>query len=348
MQEWEISTGAASRRRKWLFWIILGALSTLFAEVTAGSTPLPFFSPLGLLLVFPLYFLHTLFFFCVVWSFGRPTLGVLYTAGMLFGMYEAYLTKVVWTSYSPDGPMLTVGGIALFETLLLVLFWHSVLAFMLPVFVAETCLTRSREIVGLLPGWVRRRGKILLVLLLIWGGCFTSINSPSVVRSMLSTFGSGAVVLVLMVVWKRTGGANYRMRDLLPGRKGRVAVAVCMGLMYVGYSRLLEWDKLPGWRPQVTVWVIYAGLVWLLVRNLRRSRDRCVGASEIQVDWKTPVLFLLIYVAAAIVGELLRIEIPLIIVSFASIVFPGGFLLYASIRDANPNGRYGKREGNRA
>lgn len=338
MPEQDASTGMPSRGRKWLFWIILGALSTFFAEVTAGSTPLPFFSPLGLLLVFPLYFLHTLFFFCVVWSFGRPTLGVLYAAGMLFGMYEAYLTKVVWTSYSPEGPMLTVAGIAFFETLLLVLFWHSVLAFMLPVFVAETCLTRSREIVGLLPGRVRRRGKIPLVLLLIWGGFFTSVNSPSVFRSVLSTFGSGAVVLALMALWTRMGGASYRMRDLLPGRKGRVAVATCMGLMYVGYSRLLEWDKLPGWGPQVTVWVIYAGLVWLLVRNLRRSRVRPVGASTIRVGWKTLVLFLLMYVAAAIVGELAPIEIPLIIVSFASIVFPGGFLLYASIRDVNPNG----------
>jgi hypothetical protein len=346
MQEQDISVGAASRRRKWFFWIIMGVLSTFFAEVTAGSTPLPFFSLPGLLLVFPLYFLHTLFFFCVVWSFGRPTLAALYTAGMLFGMYEAYLTKVVWTSYSPDGPMLTVAGIALFETLLLVMFWHSVLAFMLPVFIAETCLTRSREIVGLLPGWVRRRGRMLLVLLLLWGGLFTSVNSPSVVRSVLSTFGSGAVVLVLMVVWKRTGGARYGMRDLLPGSKGRVAVAVAMGLMYVGYTRILEWDKLPGWGPQVTVWVIYAGLIWLLVRNLRRSRDRQIRVSAIQVGWKTPVLFLLLYVAMAIVGELLRIEIPLIVVSFASIIFPGAFLLYVSIRDVNPGGQYAANEGN--
>jgi len=263
-------------------------------------------------------------------------------------MYEAYLTKVVWTSYSADGPMLTVAGIALFETLLLVLFWHSVLAFMLPVFVAETCLTRSREIVGLLPGWVRRRGKILLVLLLLWGGLFTSVNSPSVVRSVLSTFGSGAVVLVLMLVWKRTGGARYEMRDLLPGQRGRVTVAVFMGLMYVGYTRILEWDKLPGRGPQVTVWVIYAGLIGLLIRNLRRSRDRQVGASALRVGWKMPVLFLLMYVAAAIIGELLRLEIPLIIVSFVSIVFPGAFLLYVSIRDANPDGQYRRNEGNRA
>jgi hypothetical protein len=334
MQTEETPTGVASARRKWFFWIILGMLSTFFAEVTAGSTPLPFFSPVGLVLVFPLYFLHTLFFFSVVWSFGRPTLGALYAAGMLFGMYEAYLTKVVWTSYSADGPMVTVAGIALFETLLLVLFWHSVLAFMLPVFIGETYLTRSRETVGLLPGSVRKRGKMLLVLLLIWGGLFTSVNSPSVMRSVLSTCGSGAVVLALMFVWRRTGGNRYAMRDLLPNRRGLVAIAAAMVLMYVGYTRILEWDKLPGWGPQVTVWLIYAGLIWLLARNLRRSRDRQPAESRTEIGWKTPVLFLLIYVAAAIVGELVHIQIPLYIGSFALIVFPGLFLLYQSIRGA--------------
>lgn len=343
MQTETVPAGTASARRKWLFWIILGALSTFFAEVTAGSTPLPFFSRVGLLLVFPLYFLHTLFFFSVVWSFGRPTLGALYAAGMLFGMYEAYLTKVVWTSYSADGPMVTVAGIALFETLLLVLFWHSVLAFMVPVFVGETCLTRSREIVGLLPGPVRKRGKLLLGLLLIWSGLFTSVNSPSVARSVVSTGGSGAVVLALMFVWRRTGGTRYTMRDLLPGRKGRVAIAASMGLMYIGYARILEWDKLPEWGPQITVWLVYAGLIWLLVRNLRRSCDRQPGASLTEIGWRTPALSLLIYVAAAVVGELVHIQIALYIGAFALIVFPGLFLLYQSVRDAIRSGRVADR-----
>lgn len=334
MQTEKTPTGVASARRKWFFWIILGAMSTFFAEVTAGSTPLPFFNPLGLLLVFPLYFLHTLFFFTVVWSFGKPTLGSLYAAGMLFGMYEAYLTKVIWTSYSADGPMVTVAGIALFETLLLVLFWHSVLAFMLPVFIGETCLTKSREIAGLLPGPVRKRGKLLLVLLTVFGGLFTSVNSPSAARSLLSTCGSGAVVLLLMLVWRRTGGTRYAMRDLLPSQRGLVAVAVAMVLMYVGYTRILEWDKLPDWGPQVTVWLIYAGLIWLLVRNLRSSRDAHADECVIEIGWRTPVLYLLIYIVAAVVGELVHIEIPLVIVSFALVIFPGFYLLYQSVRGA--------------
>jgi len=322
------------RRYKLFFWIILGAFSTFFAEVVAGSTPFPFFAPWGILIVFPLYFLHTLFFFSIVWSYGKPTLGSLYAAGMLFGMYEAYLTKVVWISYSPDGPMLSVGGIALFETLMLVLFWHSVLAFMLPLFIGETYLTKSRELVGLLPQWVRRRGRLLFTLLLIWAGLFTSVNSPSPLNSILSTLSSGGVLLILMVIWKKTGGDNYSMRELLPSRKACKVIAIFLILMYAGYTRLLHWDKLPGFGPQFIVWAIYAALICLLINNIRKSRQEKIAAATVGFSWKTPVLFLLLFVLSAVIGEVLHIEIVLILFSFLLIIFPGLFLFYCSVKKA--------------
>jgi hypothetical protein len=320
------------RRHKVLFWIILGAFSTFFAEVIAGSTPFPFFAPWGVLIVFPLYFLHTLFFFSIVFSYGKPTLGSLYAAGMLFGMYEAYLTKVVWTSYSAEGPMLSVGGIAIFETLLLVLFWHSVLAFMLPLFIGETYLTKSKEIAGLLPEWVRKRGKLLLILLLIWGGLFTSVNSPSLLISILSTLSSGVVLLLLMVLWKKMGGDNYSMRELLPSRKACKVITVFLILMYVGYSRLLHWDKLPGFGPQLIVWTIYAALIWLLINNIRKSRQEKITATTVSFSGKTPLLFLLLFVLSAGIGEVLHIEIVLVLLTFLLIIFPGLFLLYLSAK----------------
>jgi len=322
------------RRHKVLFWIILGAFSTFFAEVIAGSTPFPFFAPWGILIVFPLYFLHTLFFFSIVFSYGKPTLGSLYAAGMLFGMYEAYLTKVVWTSYSAEGPILSVGGIAIFETLLLVLFWHSVLAFMLPLLIGETYLTKSKELVGLLPKWVRKRGRLLFILLLIWGGLFTSVNSPSLPISILSTLSSGVVLLLLVVLWKKTGGDNYSMRELLPSRKACKVIAIFLILMYVGYSRLLHWDKLPGFGPQLIVWTIYAALIWLLINNIRKSRREKITATTVSFSWRTPVLFVLLFGLSAVIGEVLHIEIVLILFSFLLIIFPGLFLLYCSVKKA--------------
>ncbi len=47
------------RRHRYLFWVLLAAYSTFFAEVVTGSTMFPFFHPWGVLVVWPLYGLHT-------------------------------------------------------------------------------------------------------------------------------------------------------------------------------------------------------------------------------------------------------------------------------------------------
>ena len=104
--------------------------------------------------------------------------------------------------------------------------------------------------------------------------------------------------------------------------------------MYVGYTRILEWDKLPDWGPQVTVWLIYAGLIWLLVRNARNSRGAHADRRVIEIGWRTPALYLLICIVAAIVGEPMHITAPLYIVSSELIVLPGLYLLYQSVRGA--------------
>jgi hypothetical protein len=140
------------RRARYLFWVILGALSTAIPEVTAGSDLYPFFKVIDYLLVIPLYTLHSLVLWYVVWRGGRPRLYNLFPAGALFGLYEAYMTKVIWDPTWAAAP-LRMFGVAVVETLVLVLFWHSFLAFIVPLFIAETALTSSREIAGGLPAW---------------------------------------------------------------------------------------------------------------------------------------------------------------------------------------------------
>ena len=59
-------TGKAPPRLKLLFWIIVGCLSTFFAEVLAGSDMFPFFNLWGIMVLIPLYLLHTLILAYVV------------------------------------------------------------------------------------------------------------------------------------------------------------------------------------------------------------------------------------------------------------------------------------------
>ena len=126
------------RTHKYLFWLNLGLLSTFFAEVISGSDLFPFFHPWGILLVVPLYLLHTLIMITLVYRLGRPTLPALYFAGTLFGLYEAYITKVLW---NPDwGEVFKLAEIAVFEVLVLVFFWHTWMSFIFPLLAAETWL----------------------------------------------------------------------------------------------------------------------------------------------------------------------------------------------------------------
>lgn len=60
----------------------------------------PYFEALGILAIMPLYTLHILVLSYVVFNIGRPRFYTLLSAGIIFGMYEAYITKVLW---SPPG-----------------------------------------------------------------------------------------------------------------------------------------------------------------------------------------------------------------------------------------------------
>jgi hypothetical protein len=83
-------------RVKFFYWFILGCLSTYFAEVWSGSQIYSFYNPQSYLLVIPLYTLHIVFLWTLIWRYGRPWLYALFPAGCLFGLYEAYITKVLW------------------------------------------------------------------------------------------------------------------------------------------------------------------------------------------------------------------------------------------------------------
>src|SRR4030043_1561757 len=111
--------------------LLLGALSMLFAERFSGASTLWFLDPWGLLLAFPLYLGHSIFLLNVAFLWKKTSPRQLYFFGMLFGLYEALITKVLWFGYpASTGPM--VGyffGVAGGEFLTLVLFWHPVMSF---------------------------------------------------------------------------------------------------------------------------------------------------------------------------------------------------------------------------
>ena len=291
-----------SSSRKFAFWMLVGMFSVVFVEVPSGSTMFPFFTLWGLLVVLPLYLLHSVFLMAVIFAFGRPNFWTLYSAGTLFGMYEAYITKVVWTSFRPEGPWITVGGIALFETMILVLFLHPLLAFVVPMLFTEILCTNSSEIAQGLParahGFVRRHPALVIGLLMGLLGLMQFVNSPSVLHSFLSSAGNSLMLGLALLWWRKRGGGNYSLRELLPGPRGLRIFGGLLVCFYLFWGWAIKPKAIPSvWPGQLTVWLIYAGLFYVFLRCLRQSRQgtgsalsTSAPAPPFQFSWRGFVL----------------------------------------------------------
>jgi len=260
----------APLRLKLAFWILLGMLSTAFAEVVSGSMRFPFFTPWGVIVTNPLYSLHILVLTTVIVRHRWLTWPGLLFAGALFGLYEAYVTKVLWNPPFAPG-LATVGEVAWLHVVLLVLWWHPIFAFILPLLVGELTLTRSRHVVrAVAPEWRARlnpRTRTWVLLFAAVCGVLISGNAPSPSQALLSPLANGALLLALIALWRRAGGAAYRLEELLPGRRALGAMAVALGLMYVVLGTFLLPERLPGLPGHVLILCLYALFVFLLAES---------------------------------------------------------------------------------
>ena len=119
--------------------LLIGCLSMLFAEVFSGASQTWFISGWGILLTLPLYLGHVLFFLWIALKSKKITLSQLYLFGVIFALYESWITKVLWAGYmdSVGQGLGTFFGIAIFEFFILVFLWHPIMSFILPIFVFE-------------------------------------------------------------------------------------------------------------------------------------------------------------------------------------------------------------------
>jgi hypothetical protein len=265
-----------TRCQKYLFWLVLAFLSTFFAEVLSGSFPYPFVNPLGYILVVPLYGLHILVLAFIVFKVGRPRFSTLFVAGCIFGMYEAYVTKVLWNPpWEIVGePTVRLGGVAVMELGVIAFFWHPFMAFIVPLAVA-TALTSSRGLLEAMParlqGWLRHKELNVMFALAVWGGLV--MGSQVLPTTAILANISNLVVLgiVLHYFMKETKG-RFTMEELLPDWKEVKNLFAALLAYYALSTALLRPEALPGLGPQVAIALIYVLLFLLLWSTIEVGR----------------------------------------------------------------------------
>lgn len=299
--------------QKLLAWAILGGFSVFFAEIVVGSSPFAFFDVWGILVVCPLYTLHLLVLARIAFWRGPPRFPTLFFAGVLIGLYEAYMTKMLWNPNWGPPPAVILGGVPVIETIILILWWHPFMAFLVPLLVGETVLCRSRHVARALPERLRRllfgrRSTAVLVVLAVLAGLLASgphNTRPTVVHILVSIIPSAVVLLGLVWLWRRTTrGVRMSLPDLLPTNREFVLLCVCLGLLYVVLGIGIRPDALPGLGPQASIWLVYVVMIaglWLALR-----RPRLPSVVELQdppdrLSWKLwPALAGVIAVTAVV------------------------------------------------
>ena len=313
------------KKHQYLFWLILAAFSTFFAEVFSGSDMFPFFNAWGILVVVPLYGLHIITLASLVYRADKPRFSSLIYAGMLFGLYEAYLTKVLWAP--PWGDPIIIAGFAPVETIVLVLWWHAWFSFIIPLLVAEKLLTGSTSLGHSLPGKI---GKFFnswggLAAVMAFGGLFQSINSPDVGASLLSGVSTTAVLVGLVLLWKRvTKDRTYSMAELLPNREQFKWLLIPVGIMYLAMGILIRPDWYPGLIGHLMIWILYGATIYLFSQSQKKP------APELEVreleNWEPKHWLLLagIFPVAATAGEIIlggAFEVLALAFWFGGIIF---------------------------
>ncbi|TWT82819.1 hypothetical protein CA13_42820 [Planctomycetes bacterium CA13] len=273
----ELSSNCANVSWIRIVWarLLVGWIVLICAEVFSGaSLKMGLWHPWTLIVTYWLYFAHFFLFTTLAVRTGRTSLASLYLWGVLFGLYESWITKVIWHGYGGDGK-LVLGSIGPygFSELSMVFLFHPVASFLLPL--AVTCLV-CPSLRGLFPDLVWFTGKTRGVRLFL---CYLLFSLPPIIAmnsgGPLNLVRNLVVVIVVLFVLNRLSrpalaGPNCD-RIVVFGRRGFVGLCIYLVLLYLVTYFGLRPEGMPSASVQLATGVFYALAIIGLWRHTARE-----------------------------------------------------------------------------
>jgi hypothetical protein len=225
---------------------LFGFLSMIFAEVFSGSSPLWFLSIWGWIVTLPLYWAHAVLLLNLAIRYQRSSLTPLYLWGVIFGLYESWITKVLWAGYIGETPQFgTFLGFAIGEFMVIGLFWHAVFSFIVPIFVFEIIVysinsDSSSILSSHIPALLhRRRNSIILYAVMFIGSLFITMGLTHDLLSVsIAILGNGLFILTLIHFTRKRQSVS--IKSLILGRKGMsIIIVYLLGLYAITFVFLL-------------------------------------------------------------------------------------------------------------
>lgn len=261
------------RQAVWYYNIALGLLSAFWAESTISSSVFLFREPFSLLVTVPLYALHAILLAYLISWRGNPRLYIIYTAGMVFGLYEAYITKMLF-HHAWDSPQLEWLGVSWFAFPLLVFWYHPIFAFIVPLFLMELVVAGRRPGYWFIPeslyARIAKNPRKWLIGLGCFMGCYHGLTSKPL-DHMLGSLYDGLVIFA--VIYAARSELSKHKEATILRLSNKAAALCCVGLaaIFLTTGFTLRTEALPSWQGHATVIVFYAVYLSTIIFYIRQN-----------------------------------------------------------------------------
>lgn len=327
---------ARALRSKVLFArVLIGLIVLICAEVFSGaSLRLGLWHPWTVLVTYWLYFAHFFFLATLAIRTGRTSLSSLYLWGVLFGLYESWITKVIWHGYNGDGKFVmgSIGPYG-FSEISMVFLFHPVVSFILPL--AVTCLL-CPSLRGLFPqlAWFTGKSKgarIVQVYLVLSFAPVMGMNSGGPINLAANLAVAITLFAALWGLARPTLAAADGWRIVAFGRWGFSGLCVYLALLYGVTYVALRPAGLPSVAVQLFTFVFYAiAVAGLWLHRGRQPLPEAVARPERRELRLVTILFVVLIALALVFAKLERNPVleATIVLNFV-IWTPLGFVLTA-------------------
>ncbi|MDJ0955116.1 MAG: hypothetical protein QNJ81_15670, partial [Acidimicrobiia bacterium] len=201
----------------------------------------------------------------------------------LFGLYEFYITKVLWAP--PWGDTISLAHVDVVALIVLAFFWHPFLAFILPLAIGEAIGTRSRWVSGRLPSWLTAAGPRRIAIGVGAATVLHGMMTGNPALALISTASAMAAVLFAVWLWRRRRSMTWNLRDLMPNDRQGKAIATVLALQYLVFIPLWNVESIPPLLGHVVVWLLYAGFGLLFHSALAGSVASAPPAVSPAAGW---------------------------------------------------------------
>ncbi len=324
--------------KRWTLIILIGCLSMFMAEVFAGSSQMWFIDIWSLLVTFWLYLGHLLLFLNLAMRKKRTSIPQLYLWGVLFALYESWVTKVLWAGYpGSEGPAIAlVGGIAILEFSTLVFFWHPILAFIMPILVYESFALSNESPLPLekkifishLPYLKKGKKKFLYfyLFLILTGATILSFNTGyNVVVAAIAIIGSIGLIYLFYKLSNKKNPNSFSIYSLRLGKKGLIIVFIYIGLLYLITFFVLLPERIPTSIVPFLVIIGFYAFIGIMLR-ISKPTDETRFEELDETEIYNSKFFFKLY-GILLILTIVFCLIPPIAIIFTIIIFIGIFLI---------------------